>query len=69
MKRERIETIDVDKSGDVTFYFENTKGPFNAREYIPGSTTWEDLKRIESAIHWFNSISDAEHGRSVTLRE
>lgn len=68
MKRERIDTIDV-KDGDVTFYFENTKGPFNAREFTQGSTTWEDLKRIEDAINWFNSISDAQHGRGVTLRD
>jgi hypothetical protein len=57
--KERIESIDV-KDGDVTFYFEHTKGPFNAREFAQDSITWEDLKAIEHAILWFNSLADVQ---------
>ena len=66
-KRKRIESVDV-KDGDVTFYFEGTKEPFNAREFAPNSTAWEDLKAIEHAVLWFNSIADAEQGNARTLR-
>lgn len=52
----KIESIDV-REGDVTFYFEGVEGPFNAREFMHGSTTWEDLKQIEAAISWFNDIN------------
>lgn len=57
--RAKIESIDV-RDNDVSFYFEGTKGPFDAREFTRGSTTWEDLKRIEDAIQWFNGIADAQ---------
>lgn len=66
--RTRIQSIEI-RDGDVTFYFEDTKRPFNAREFNRGSTTWEDLKNIEDAILWFNSIADAAQGRAVTLRD
>lgn len=59
MKRSKIESIEV-SGEDVTFYFEGTKEPFNAREFTRGSFTWEDLKRIEAAVQWFNAIVDAE---------
>lgn len=67
-KRERITSIDVGPDGEIIFYFENTDGAHRLREYSQSSVMWEDLYKIQSAIHWFNSISDAQHGRGVTLR-
>lgn len=59
MERKKIESIDVRRDG-VFFYFEGEKGAFCARHFAHGSIIWEDLKRIEAAVEWFNEIVDAE---------
>ena len=58
MTRKKIESIDVRGDG-VFFYFEGENGAFDARHFPRGSTIWEDMKRIEDAVRWFNGIAEA----------
>lgn len=66
----RIVSIEITDDGkNVAFYFDGEEGALRAKDFPRESTVWEDLKRIEDAIYWFNSTSDAVHGRGVTLSD
>ena len=45
-----IERIEVDKEGNVTFYFYNSDEPFSASEFVGGSATASALGAIENMI-------------------
>jgi hypothetical protein len=52
IKAPKLREIAIDN--DVTFYFEDSTEPFDLREFVLGTTTYELLSRIAQAIEEYN---------------
>lgn len=56
MRIPKITLIDVNDE-EVTFHFEGSLEPWNAREFVHGTNTHEQLAAIEEAILKFNKTA------------